>query len=83
MESSILFYLIGILYIAVDLTFLLYFFSILNTKVNVKKLSSYARISQKVTLGSACFDLYLARFLLLEVGKTPKIETDIVFKFSL
>ena len=52
-------------------------------KVNVKKFSTYARISQKATLGSACFDLYLARFLLLEVGKTHKIETDIVFKFSL
>ena len=52
------------------------FFSILNMKVKVKKFSSYACIPQKVTLGSACFNLYSARFVLLEPGKTKKIETD-------
>lgn len=51
-------------------------------KVKVKKISPYACILQKATLGSACFDLYSERFVLLEPGKTKKIETDIGFKFS-
>ena len=45
-------------------------------KVKVKKFSPYACIPQKATLGSACFNLYSARFVLLEPGKTKKIETD-------
>ena len=45
-------------------------------KVKVKKFSSYTCIPQKATLGSACFNLYFARFVLLEPGKTKKIETD-------
>ena len=45
-------------------------------KVKIKKFSSYACIPQKATLGSACFNLYSARFVLPEPGKTKKIETD-------
>ena len=58
------------------------FFSMLNMKVKVKKFSSYARIPLKATLGSACSNLYSPRFVLLEPGKTKRIETDIGFKFS-
>ena len=55
----------------------------LNMKVKVKKFATYARIPQKATLVSAGFDLYSARFLLLEAQKLQKIETDIAFHFLL
>ena len=51
-------------------------------KVKIKRFYPYARIPEKATIGSACFDLYSARFVLLEPNKKKKIETDIVFKFS-
>ena len=54
----------------------------LNIKVKVKKFATYARIPQKATLVSAGFDLYSARFLLLEAQKLQKIETGIAFHFS-
>lgn len=51
-------------------------------KVKVKRFSSYARIPQRAASGSACFDLYSARFIILEPNQTKKIETDVGFKFS-
>ena len=77
-----IFFELNIVKIAIDSITILYFFSILNMKVKVKKTSPYACILQKATLGSACCDLYSERFVLLEPGKTKKIETDIGFKFS-
>lgn len=67
---------------AIEAITIFYLFSILNMKVKVKTFSPYACILQEATLGSACFDLYSARFVLLEPGKSKKIETDLDFTFS-
>ena len=51
-------------------------------KAKIERFSPYARIPEKARLGSACFDLYSARIILLEPNKTKKIETVIGFMFS-
>ena len=51
-------------------------------KVKFKRFSSRARVPEKATLGSACFDVFSARCVTLEPGVTRSIETDIGLKFS-
>ena len=51
-------------------------------KVKFKRFSSHARVPEKETLGSACFDIFSARCVTLEPGVTRSIETDIGLKFS-
>ena len=51
-------------------------------KVKFKRFSSRARIPQKVTIGSACYDLLQARCLTLEPNATRSKETDLGFSFS-
>ena len=51
-------------------------------KFKFKKFSSKARISEKQTSGSACFDAFSARSVTLERGVTSTVQTDIGRKFS-
>lgn len=51
-------------------------------KVKFKRLSSRAKIPQKATESSACYDLFAARCVLLEPKSTRSVETDIGFSFS-
>ena len=46
-------------------------------KVKFKRFSSRARVPQKATSGSACFDGFSARCVTLKPGATKIIETDI------
>ena len=48
-------------------------------KVKFKRFSSHARIPQKATIGSACYDLFTARCVTLEPNATRSIETDLGF----
>ena len=50
-------------------------------KVKFEKLSSLARVPTKSTPGSACFDVYSARDVLLGPGATNNVEFDLAFKF--
>ena len=50
-------------------------------KVKFKKFSSLARVPTKLTPGSACFDIYSARDVLLVPGATNTVELDLGFKF--
>ena len=51
-------------------------------KVKFKRFSSCARISQKATIGSACYNLFVARCVMLEPNATRFVETDLGFCFS-
>ena len=51
-------------------------------EVKFKRFSSRERILQKATIGSACYDLFAARCVLLEAKATRSIETDFGFSFS-
>ena len=51
-------------------------------KVRFKRFSTRARLSQKLTTGSTCYDLFAARCIALEPGTTRSVETDIGFCFS-
>ena len=51
-------------------------------KVKFKRSSSRARIPQRVTIASACYDLFAARCDTLEANATRPIETDLGFSFS-
>ena len=45
-------------------------------KVKFKRFSSRARVPQKATIGSACYDLFAATCVTLEPGATRSVETD-------
>ena len=51
-------------------------------KVKFKKFSSVACVPKKVTNGSACYDIYLARDVRLAPGVTKTKALDIGLKFS-
>ena len=51
-------------------------------KVKFKRFSSHARIPEKATIGSACYDLFAARCVTLEPNAIRSIETDLGFFFS-
>lgn len=51
-------------------------------KVKFKRFSSRARVLQKATIGSACYDFFAARCVTLEPGPTRSVETDLGFCFS-
>ena len=51
-------------------------------KVKFKRFSSCAHIPQKVTIGSACYNLFAAKTVLLEPNAMRSFETDIGFCFS-
>ena len=51
-------------------------------KVSFRPYSARARCPQKPTVGSACYDLFVARNVVLEPGSTRSVETDIGFCFS-
>ena len=50
-------------------------------KVKFKKFSSLSRVPTKSTPGSARFDVYSARDVLLGPGATKTVELDLGFKF--
>ena len=50
-------------------------------KVRFKRFSTRARVPQKSTIGSACYDLFAVRCVFLEPGATRLVETDIGFCF--
>ena len=51
-------------------------------QVRFKRFSTRARVPQKSTIGSACYDLFVARCIVLDPGATRSVETDIGFCFS-
>ena len=51
-------------------------------KVKFKRFSSCVHIPQKVTIGSACYNLFAAKTVLLEPNAMRSLETDIGFCFS-
>ena len=51
-------------------------------KVKFKRFSSRAKIPEKATEGSACYDLFAARCVVLEPKSTRSVETDLEFSFS-
>lgn len=51
-------------------------------KVKFKRFSTSARVPQKSTIGSACYNLFAGRCVVLETGATRSLETDIDFCFS-
>lgn len=51
-------------------------------KAKFKRFSSSAHILQKVTIGSACYNLFTAKTVLLEPNAMRSLETDIGFCFS-
>lgn len=51
-------------------------------KVNFKRFCSDARVPEKATPGSACYDIFFARNVILEPNATKSVETDIGLKFS-
>lgn len=48
----------------------------------VKEFSMHGRVPQKASPGSACYDVYSAKSVILHLGETKPIETDISMKFS-
>ena len=54
----------------------------LNFKVKFKKFSSLAYVPTKTTPGSACFDVYSIRDVLLGPGVTKTVELNLGFQFS-
>ena len=51
-------------------------------KVKIKGFLSRSRISQKATIGSACYDLFAAKSVVLEPNTTISVKTDLGFCFS-
>ena len=51
-------------------------------KVKFKQFISRAKIPQKATIGSACYDLSATRCVTLEPNAIRSIETDLGFSFS-
>ena len=51
-------------------------------KVKLKRFTSCARIPQKATIGSACYNLFAARCVTLEPNATRSVETNLGFCFS-
>ena len=51
-------------------------------KVKIKRFLSRSRISQKATIGSACYDLFAAKSVVLEPNTTISVKTDLGFCFS-
>ena len=51
-------------------------------KAKLKRFTSRARIPQKATIGSACYNLFAARCVTLEPNATRSVETDLGFCFS-
>ena len=51
-------------------------------KVKLKRLSSRARVLQKATIGSACYDLFIVRCAVLEPNSTRSVETDLRYSYS-
>ena len=51
-------------------------------KVKFKRFSSRAIIPQKATIGSACYNLFVARCVTLEPNATRSVKTDLGFCFS-
>ena len=51
-------------------------------KVKFKRFSSRARVPQKATIDSACYDLFAAKYVILEPKATRSIETNLGFSFS-
>ena len=54
----------------------------LNFTVTFKKFSSLAYVPTKATPGSACFDIYSNRDVLLGPGVTKTVELNLGFQFS-
>ena len=50
-------------------------------KVKFRRLIPRARIPQKATIGSACYDLFGAKSVILEPNPTRSVETDLGFCF--
>lgn len=51
-------------------------------KVKFKRFSQHARLPTKATPGSACFDAYSARSVMVEPGVTKPFKTDFGLNFS-
>ena len=51
-------------------------------KVKFKRFSSCARVPQKATIGSSCYDLFAAKCATLEPKATRSTETDLGSSFS-
>ena len=51
-------------------------------KVKLKRLSSRARVLQKATTGSACYDLFIVRCAVFEPNSTRSVETDLRYSYS-
>ena len=51
-------------------------------KVKFKRYCSDARVPENATPGSACYDVFFARNVILEPNATKSVETDIGLKFS-
>ena len=52
-------------------------------KVRFKRFSTLGCTPQKATIGSACYDLFPAKPVVLEPNSTRSVETDIGFCFSI
>lgn len=50
-------------------------------KVKFKRFSSQAKISQKATIGSAFYDLFVAKSVVLDPNVSRLVETDLDFWF--
>ena len=51
-------------------------------KVKLKRFSSRARVPQKAAIGSACYNLFAAKCVVLETNSTRYVETDLGLCFS-
>lgn len=51
-------------------------------QVKIKRFLSRSRISQKATIGSACYDLFAAKSVVLEPNTAISVKTDLGFCFS-
>ena len=51
-------------------------------QVKFRRFSSHARIPQKATIGSGCYNLFAAKPVVLEPNLTRSVEIDIGFCFS-
>ena len=51
-------------------------------KIRFRRFSSRARYPQKSTVGSAAYDLFAARSVVIEPGATFSVKTGIGFCFS-
>lgn len=51
-------------------------------KVNFKRFCSDARVPEKATPGSACYDVFFARNVILEPNATKSAETDMILDLN-